>query len=550
MAEELQLDHETAPEVLHELRRTRRRNRVAELEWFEVAYRVYLVALGGGGLVLWLSAAVQDDLLNADGVADVRSHLPALVGLVAALAVFLGLRSGARGGPLAIEEAEVRIVLLAPVDRASALRRPAYQRIRTLLFVGTVVGAVAAQLLGRRIDGSVGAWVVSGAVAGGTLALAFSGAALVAHGVHLPQWQATAIGGALLVVQAAALAGTLPAGPFDTVGGIVLWPDQVSLVDVVAPLAAVALNVAGFALLGRFSLEQLVRRSALVAQLRFAVTLQDVRTVTLLRRQLSLEHARHRPWFTFPGRGPASWRRSWASVARFPGRRLVRMLLLTGGCAGTAVAAHRGTTPAIIPAGLMAFLLGLEALEPLAQELDHPERTDALPVPAGRLHQHLTIVPAIVLLVFGFVGAAIAVLVEQSADGITVAALLGPTIALAGGAGAALNTIAGAPDPFTSEISGAMLPPEVAGITMTLRLLWPPLVAVAGVIPVLLAREANERGDDQLAAAVRGAIGVLVVVVLVAMWVERRPQFKIWWQNLKLDASGRQTIQRSTGGAA
>ncbi len=542
--------HETAAYVLHDLRRTRRRNRVAELEWFEVAYRVYLVALGGGGLVLWLSHTVQDGPLGAEGLADVRADLPAIVGMITALVVFLGLRSGARGGPLAIEEAEVRYVLLAPVARASAMRRPAFQRVRTLLFAGTVVGAIAAQLLGRRIDGGVGAWVVSGAVAGGTVALAYCGAALVAHGLHLPQWKATVIGSMLLFVQGAAVVGALPAGPFDTVGSLVLWPDRVSIVDLVAPLAALGVAMAGFALLGRFSLEQLVRRSALVAQLRFAVTLQDVRTVTLLRRQLSLEHARHRPWFTFPGGGPASWRRSWASVARFPGRRLLRMLLLTGATAGMAVATYRGTTPAIIPAGLLAFLLGLEALEPLAQELDHPERTDALPVAAGRLHQRLTIVPALVLLLFGFAGAGMVMLVERSSDAVVVAALLGPAIALAGGAGAALNTIAGAPDPFSSEMSGAMLPPEVAGITMTLRLLWPPLVATAGVIPVVLAREAAERGDDQIAAAARGVIGVLVGVALVAMWVERRPAFKIWWQNLKLDASGQPTIQRSAGGTA
>jgi hypothetical protein len=540
---------ETPAAALHDLRRTRRRNRVAELEWFEVAYRVYLVALGGGGLVLWASAAVQDDRLGESGLADVRSNLPPLLGLVAALVLFLGLRSGARGGPLAIEEPEVRIVLLAPVERAVALRRPAFQRVRTLLFAGSVVGAVAAQLLGRRIDGGIGGWVVSGAVAGGTIALAFAGAALVAHGLHVAQWQATAVGAALLAVQGAALAGALPAGPFDTVGSIVLWPDRISFVDVIAPIAAMALTLAGFAVLGRLSLEQLVRRSALVAQLRFAVTLQDVRTVTLLRRQLSLEHARHRPWFRVPGGGPPSWRRGWASIARFPGRRIIRMLLLTGAGVLLSIAAYRGTTPAIVPAGLMAFLLGLEALEPLAQELDHPERTDALPVAPGRLHQRLTIVPAIVLLACGCIGAAGAMLVGRGDDAIATAAILGPTLALAGGAGAALNTIAGAPDPFSSEMSGAMLPPEVAGITMTLRLLWPPLVAVGGVVPVLLARSAAERGDDPVAGAGRGAIGVLVVVALVAAWVERRPAFKIWWQNLKLDASGQQTIKRSIGGS-
>ena len=126
----------------------------------------------------------------------------------------------------------------------------------------------------------------------------------------------------------------------------------------------------------------------------------------------------------------------------------------------------------------------------------------------------------------------------------SIAALLGPTIALAGGAGAALNTIAGAPDPFSTEMSGAMLPPEVAGITMTLRLL------------VAAARRHGRRDPRRCwparppsAATIRSrpqsavSIGVLVVVALVAVWVERRPEFRIWWQNLKLDASGKPTMQ-------
>jgi hypothetical protein len=390
--------------------------------------------------------------------------------------------------------------------------------------------------------------MISGAVTGATIALLFSGAALVAHALHLRQWQATALGGALLAVQCTAVSGRLPAGPFDTFGSLVLWPVRVSAVDVLAPLTVLAINVAAFALLGRLSLEQLVRRSALVAQLRFAVTLQDVRTVTLLRRQLSLEHARHRPWFTFPGGGPPSWRRSWASVGRFPGRRVIRMVLLTAASAACALSAYRGTTPAIIPAALAAFLLGLEALEPLAQELDHPERTDALPVPAGRLHQRLVIVPALVMVVFGLLGALLIAAIERNATAIEIALLLGPTMALAGGAGATLNTIAGAPDPYSSELTGAMLPPEVAGITMVFRLLWPPLVAVGGALPILIARGAVRRGEDPIAAAARGAVGVLLAVALVGYWIERRPEFLVWWQNMKLESSGRQSSKRTGGG--
>ena len=530
---------ETAADVLHELRTTRRRHRVAELEWFEVAYRVYLVALGGGGAILWLSSMVDDAPLDPNGRADVLQHLPPIVGLVAALALLLGLRSGSRGGPLAVEEAEVRIVLLAPVERSVALRRPAFQRVRTLTSAGAVTGAVAGQLLGRRMDGSIAGWIVAGAVAGATVALVHAGTALVAHGIHLAQSAATVAGTAVVAVQALAVADIVPAGPFDTVGSLVLWPERISAIDVLAPLLALAITVAGFALLASFSLEQLVRRSALVAQLRFAVTLQDLRTVTLIRRQLSLEHTRHQPWFRTPGGGPPTWRRGWSSVARFPGRRLVRMGLFAALATGGAVAAYRGTTPAIVPAGVAAFLLGLEALEPLAQELDHPERTDSLPVPPGQLHQRLLVVPTIVLVVIGAMGGLVVGAILGGGQGLAVAAISGPALALAGGGGAVLNTIGGAPDPYVAEMSGAMMPPEVAGMTMTLRLLWPPVVAIGGLAPVLLARAAAERGDDPVAPAARGAIGVVVVAALIGYWVERRPAFRRWWLNAKLEAGGR-----------
>src|SRR5215207_837866 len=47
--------------VVAQMRRTRRLRRLGSLEWFEIAYRVYLAALLGGGVVLWLSGLVSDD---------------------------------------------------------------------------------------------------------------------------------------------------------------------------------------------------------------------------------------------------------------------------------------------------------------------------------------------------------------------------------------------------------------------------------------------------------------------------------------------------------
>ena len=50
-------------------------------------------------------------------------------------------------------------------------------------------------------------------------------------------------------------------------------------------------------LAGHLRVEPLVRRGDLVSQLHFAVTMQDLRTVVLLRRQLRGEQPRTRPWF-------------------------------------------------------------------------------------------------------------------------------------------------------------------------------------------------------------------------------------------------------------
>src|SRR5688500_15136254 len=98
------------------LRRARRRNRLADLEWFEAMYRVYLVALFGGITVLWLVGLVGDEPAGADGVADVFGRGPGVLGLVVALALLAGLRTGSQGGPIAVEAADVVHMLLAPVD--------------------------------------------------------------------------------------------------------------------------------------------------------------------------------------------------------------------------------------------------------------------------------------------------------------------------------------------------------------------------------------------------------------------------------------------------
>ena len=115
--------------AMHAMRGARKRRRLGNIEWFDAAYRVYLVALFGGGALLWLSDLVGDDPLTAAQASDVLRHGPPVLGMVAVLAFAAGLRSGSQGGPLALEGADVTHVMLSPVPRRAALIRPAVQRV-------------------------------------------------------------------------------------------------------------------------------------------------------------------------------------------------------------------------------------------------------------------------------------------------------------------------------------------------------------------------------------------------------------------------------------
>ncbi|MFM9133429.1 MAG: hypothetical protein ACKORY_12135, partial [Actinomycetota bacterium] len=175
----------TGLQALRDMRTDRRRRRVADLEWFDALYRVYLAALIGGFVAIFLSEQVNDAPLTAAGIDRVMHDGPRIAGLVVAVVVLLGLRSGANGGPLSIEEAEVRHVLLAPVNRAAVVRRPAVQRMRTLGCTGAIVGGAVGLLIGKRMPdgwqpGRPG-FVMLGALGGAITGATFAVAALLVH---------------------------------------------------------------------------------------------------------------------------------------------------------------------------------------------------------------------------------------------------------------------------------------------------------------------------------------------------------------------------------
>lgn len=511
--------------AVRDLRRRRQRNRLADIEWFEAAYRVYVVALFGGGGVLWVSALLGEEPLSAAATADVAAHGAAVLGLLAALAVLVGLRNGAIGGPLALEAADVSYVMLAPAQRWRTLARPTWQRVRSAIAIGVLTGGIAGQLAGRRLPGSPLAWCGGGALFGATVAGIWVSTAFIAHGARLPRSVATAIGAIVVAWQAvAALPTRRPfTGPLDTVGGLGLWGWRQRDAELVAPLVVLAALAVGVSLIERTSLDALTRRSDLVAQLRFAVTMQDLRTVILLRRQLNQERPRQRPWV----RARLHWlprhvvRRGLHGLARTPLPKVVRMVALAAGIGVCDAVAVQGTPSMVAPAALLSLLLGLEVTEALAQEIDHPDRTDALITERSAvLAQHLW-VPAITLVPLAVVAAGSAVAVAGG-EALGPAAIVAVPALWAGACGAVVSTVRDAASPTGGDRQAAFVPPEMAGIQTALRVIWP--LVVSGLpSAVLLIITAS---GSPIGGAIRAAVGSLLVCATTVVWVRTRDRVR------------------------
>lgn len=516
--------------VVGELRRTRRRQRVSAIHWVDALYQVYVTALAVVAAVLFLSSVVGDERLGAAAIGRVADEGPALLGLVAAVAIAIGLRSGCRGGPLAVEAADVRHVLLAPVDRGVALRSPAMRQLRFAAFAAAAVGATIGQFAGRRMvgHGAGPAWVASAALFGVAVVTLALGSALVASGRRLPTWLGGAVAAAIVALAAADVAGVVGWSPTDPVGRIAVWPLDFAPIGVVALAVGIALVGVGLAGVAGISLEAAERRTALVGQVRFAVTLQDLRTVMVLRRQLAADQPRSRPWLALRRRSRFPvWQRGWRGVLRFPLARVARLVILAVAAGLALRGVWDGTTPLLIAAGLALWVAALDAVEPLSQETDHPTRTDAMPRERGEvLVRHLP-VPTVVMVVLA--GLAVAAAVAGGARSDEVAVLGVAVLPLAAGAtaGAVISVLMGAPKPV-SEF--ALATPEIAGAKTAMRTIWPPLVAVAGTLPVWAGARATDAGGDPLAAAVTAGAVAVVIAGITAGWVRHREAIHLWWE--------------------
>jgi hypothetical protein len=500
--------------ALRDLRAARRSRYADQLDWVDTLYRVYLLAIFGAVGVAMVSGVLGDARAVPPTVGDIRGHGPALLGLLLALAVAGGLRAGGRGGPLAIQAADVQHVLLAPVDRGAALRWLALRQLRSAALVGVIAGAVIGNLAFRRLPGRPADWIASAAIFFALLPLSALGAAFVASGRRLRPLYTNllgplVVGWSLLDILAGAetspqtMLGRIGLWPLHPGGGSALLPGA-ALVGLVVLLVVALRDIAGT------SIEAARRRADLAAELRFAVTLADLRTVVLLRRQLASERARPRPWLRLgsPSTGVSPvFRRALQSFLRWPAVRVGRIVAL-GVVVGLALCgAWQGTTPLAIVAAIGLLVAGLDCVEPFAQELDHPVRRDLLPVDPGRLMRRHLIAPT--ALMTGVCLAAVAAGLSVGSPGL----VLGVGLVMA--APTALMVLCAAAMSASNDPYAFLLIPWLGYILAAVPL----LLSAYAVAPAIAAREAARHGHSAVGTAVVAEVQMLLVAFGLVWWL-------------------------------
>lgn len=521
-------DPTPAGDAFHEveaMRALRRKRRLGDVAWGDLAYRVYTTALGTIVLVIFASGLIGDDPLDTTAVSRLTAEGPGWAGLVAAAMFLVGSRSGHRGGPMAVDSADVHNLLLAPIERWRVLLRPAVGTVGYGSGAVAALGALTGLLLAQRAPGGNPGFISAGIVFGTLAAGIAYGLALLAASRRVDGRVVIALSSLLLAGAVARVAGLVAWTPTDEIGSILFWPLRFTTRSLVVVPVAVAIVWLGIRSLDGISIEQAQRRTRLVGQLRFAVTQQDLRSVLLLRRQLASEHPigrnRLRRLTDLVGPRFPVLARSLSSIGRWPGIRIVRVLGLGLAAGAASLGVWRGTTPLVVVAGLCSYVAALDVLEPLAQEIDHPMLVDSYPMDRGLLFLHHLVPAALVMFVSMVPGALAAVLVEGTVGSSAVAAVVVATASIAATAGAAVSIVGEA---ILSATDEAMMPPEVAGPRVVMKTLWPPFIAATGFAPVLGALLAHRAGGDVAQGVMVAALPPAVLAAVVGAWVYYRDE--------------------------
>ncbi len=506
------------PGQLKSLRTLRRRRRSTRR--LDRLYRSYVTTLLGS-FACYLAIGVLDEARPTPATIDaIVAEGPRWVSLATAALIAGGIRSGLAGGPLLASPMDLQHVYLAPLGRAQVVAGPLGRLIAWSVTIGVVLGAAVGEIGSRQLPGRGILWVVGFALAGAAGVMSALAAALLSTRIT-HRWIANLVAATLVGWAAVEVTLGSAASPTYVVGQLAFvategWAPRLTLPLIVAPV----LLALGWKNRGFVSLERARRRGRQVALFKFALSQQDLRTLLLLRREMSLEEPRGRPWVRLPkalqlgARAPVLLR-DLRSYLRWPAARVARFLLL-GLLAGAGLAAvWSGASVALAGAGLAAYLAALETIEPLSQELDHPTLLELAPLGRGAvIAWHIAGALLALLPLYLPIGLIATALSSDPRLGIS---LLVAAIPSAGAAVAAAGVTSRGPGE-----GGTFMPEEAQGLRLLIRLAWPPALATIGFLPVLVARNATLSGAAPVPAMLDAALAVSAVAAAVMVWIRAR----------------------------
>ncbi|HEX4216387.1 MAG TPA: hypothetical protein VIA06_23965 [Candidatus Dormibacteraeota bacterium] len=524
------MSEEDPRRVLAELKATRqarhpRPKGMMLIGLLEMAAMVWAFAAAG----LWL--LVQGRTLDAPSVALVHRAGPGAIGMLMALLLGASLRTGLQGGPLAPARPDVLQLLLAPVERAWVLRPLAGRRLLMTVGAAALFGATLGGVSQARLGGSIFVWALCGAVAGALAGLLTTAPGMIVSGRRLGRAWAVIPPMALGAVSLVDAVTGFGISPTTWIGEIALWPLRAAPAALAAvPLGVILALVALFSV-GGSRLAPLSRRSGQIAEVRYTASMLDLRGFMRARAVLAEEGPRHRAWLRIRGLAGARWTvwtRHLRSLLRWPAWRVLRVLGLALATGAATALTWAGSSYFIIPAALLAYLVGLELLEPWWQDVDHGQLTDQLPLSRSRLLEwHL--IAAIVTAAVASVPLLICLIVLRLPWIELGAAALGMIPAAACAViGSALRSN---PEPtiverLTEGMSATGDPVVDTGIlaasmVRVIRLIVPPCLCLAGLIPVLVARSDLLQHRDPFVPELIAAAIVIVLSRLLASGLAR-----------------------------
>ena len=426
---------------------------------------------------------------------------------------------------MSLFSAELRMLLLSPLDSAAILRRKVARAVAHGAATGLVAGAGLGIAL-YRID-PASPLAVPAVLAGFGLlaALTYEAAAALCLGLGVAPRVGLGLAAALGVAGSAMFLAGSTVDPFSLAGRIATLPLRPFTFAFVPALVVVAGLVVGIALAGRAPLEKVVAHSELVSRLRFALGQRDIRAVVLINRALAEDGYRSRlrlkaAWKLFRTPATVPYARSLVNLFGWSPRRYVRVVAFSFGALWLAASAWTSSRSIYLAAIPLVMLCGVELADVVSVVVEKPDRFANFPVEDGWLATRLALVPSLAAVVLFL---AEVPLVNALVPQVPVQVLA--AIAFSMGASSVLAGAVVSARSASPVGTLGLLGPEAQSFGLFLEAV-PVVLASAWLAPALSSQGAAAAGQLPETDAISGAAFSLIGPLLAWAWLRQHSVLK------------------------